>query len=62
MLISVQSKCSEHAGQDAEFICTTCGSERVCAKCLLVGKHKGHSHISVEEYPLLIHKKYSLIS
>ena len=47
-----KKKCSQHSGQELDLVCTTCNYLPVCAKCLLVGTHKGHDHIALEEYPL----------
>eukprot|EP00026_Physarum_polycephalum_P005196 Phypoly_transcript_05226.p1 GENE.Phypoly_transcript_05226~~Phypoly_transcript_05226.p1 ORF type:complete len:623 (+),score=105.55 Phypoly_transcript_05226:58-1926(+) len=54
---SQKKKCGTHQGQELDLVCLTCNDLPVCAKCLLVGTHKGHEHLPVEEYDATMKKK-----
>eukprot|EP00026_Physarum_polycephalum_P005497 Phypoly_transcript_05532.p1 GENE.Phypoly_transcript_05532~~Phypoly_transcript_05532.p1 ORF type:complete len:535 (+),score=69.77 Phypoly_transcript_05532:199-1803(+) len=54
---SKQNKCSEHPAQILDLICYECNGTPVCGRCLLVGSHKGHQHMEIQEYEVIVDKR-----
>eukprot|EP00026_Physarum_polycephalum_P010208 Phypoly_transcript_10363.p1 GENE.Phypoly_transcript_10363~~Phypoly_transcript_10363.p1 ORF type:complete len:374 (+),score=37.16 Phypoly_transcript_10363:167-1288(+) len=52
-----ENKCSDHPAQILDLICYECNGTPVCGRCLLVGSHKGHQHMEIQEYEVIVDKR-----